>query len=430
MDKIITNLIKAIAIEERNHRAMIWAQGTETVSTAAPLDGDAAAAPPPTTGVMDPTVTNSPLTVAPPQAVMRPTIIETVAPQQTAVMNPTANPMAVSQLTAATLNPPTATSSPPQTAVLNQVSPAGTVAHNNAAAALIQLATANPIVSSPPLMSGSADGPSLSFNAHHSTNVSGSPDFLNPSFPLSPTKAQVGQVIPELSHMYTWQNNDNFNAPVLPQLDSLHSTARQWGYLATPAVDVYRNNLANFSYPPMLTANVLDHSGSLPSTGEQPSHTLAHVSNTTPTGSHGAVPTFVSPFSTAGLANGAATQLVQSPAANLIATANGAATQSAQSRTANLMDTSNGLTLNSVLNTATCTNNITTAAVEGSQMETVTNAGGNKTKKRKSHEEESAQLILPDGSRRRHKPRQMDENFIPSVVGRKGRATKKAKTKE
>ncbi|KAF8720244.1 hypothetical protein AX14_011103 [Amanita brunnescens Koide BX004] len=347
------------SIEERNHHTMIWAQGTKTVSTSVlwmvmPL----------------PSCHLLPL----------PTTTETVAPQQMdqmAIMNLTTNPMAVSQLTAAILNPPTATSSPPQMAVLNQVSPAGMVAQSNAAA---ELAVVNPVVSSPPLMS-SVGGQSLSF-AHNSANVSKSPDFLNPSFPISLTKAQVGQVIPELSHMYTWEN---FNVPVLPQPDSLYSTSQQWDYPATPAADVYQNNLANFSYPPMFPD--IDHSGSLPLTNEQPSHTLGQVSDTPL-----AVPTLTSPFATAGLANGAATQsvqshaagpansaviqLVQSPAANLIATANGAATQSVQSHAANLMDMSNGPTLNLVLNTAT---NNSPAAVEGSHMENGND--GNKTKK-------------------------------------------------
>jgi hypothetical protein len=417
-----------IAIEEHNHRAMIWALET---SAGVPLGGNAAVAPLPTT-VVDPTATNTSLTVAPQQTA--------VVNAPTAIMDPTTNPTAVSQLTAAILNPPTAddaalrlAAANPQTAIVMAlmaiIDPmTNLTAVSQLTAVTLNLPTAddvalmpNPIVGLRPLMS-SADGQSLSF-AHSSTDASESLDFLNPSFLLSPTQtqAQVGQVIPELSHLYSWQCNDNINGPVLPHPNSVHSITQQWGYMAVPALttgNIYQSN--NFSHPSML-ANVFGCSGSLMSTGKQPSHTSAQVSNTTPTGDHSATATLVSPFVTARLANGAAMQPVQGPTASLMNALNGqtlgAATQPVQGPTVSLMNASNGQTLNLVLNMA---KDNAPAVVDGNKT----------TKKHKSHEEESAQLILPDGSHRHHRPRQMDENFIPTVAIQKGRATKKVKTKE
>ena len=84
----------------------------------------------------------------------------------------------------------------------------------------------------------------------------------------------------------------------------------------------------------------------------------------------------------------------------------------------NSINTENGVTTRPVL---------TMAPTNGVPGEAGTQ-DGKWSKKRKSHEEENAGLVLPDGSRRAHKPRRMDENFVPSSTGRK-MVAKKAKTK-
>jgi hypothetical protein len=80
-----------------------------------------------------------------------------------------------------------------------------------------------------------------------------------------------------------------------------------------------------------------------------------------------------------------------------------------------------GTTVNSDLNAAT------TNGVPGTGDGDVEDASQNRLKKQKTHVEKSAQFILPDGSRRCYKPHHIDENSVPSTVGRKERAGKKVK---
>lgn len=382
-----------IAIEERHRRETIWAEGPRPTPANAPVNDGAAAAstlPPGPAVVVNPTVASPPPT-------------QSIAPQQTA-MNPVTSEMAPQQP-----NPITSACAPQQTAVINQVAPPGLLPQHNTPvpAAPLQPTFANPFTNSQPLMSSASSLSPLSY-AHNSNDPDLSADFLNPTFPVShKVRSQAQLVTPELSpfmasgQMYHWPDSYINNAPVVPQLNPYHSV---WGHPATSAfssMNVYQNNPASYNYAQALPANVSDHNNPFNTsiTGAHAFQAMTQVSNSTmtnPATNHlsPAVASFTSMdnFATTGLANGTAAQLVPSPVPDTVP--------------------------NPMLGTAT---NTTPAAAEVSN-------GGKKTKKRKSHEEENAQLILPDGSRRRHKPRQVDENYIPSAtISQKGRAAKRAK---
>ena len=333
---------------------------------------------PPNTVTANPAVT----TVAPLNTVTASPAVATVAPPGTVTVNPAVSslpPHAVAPQQTNLATPATATGSPSQATSLPQAAVSSGTA--SSLQTLAALAAASPSASPP-------------VNLFDPT--------LIPRIPQTPV---VPSIEPELSPMskfmvateqslYKWQDDSDLVLPQFNPYDELHP-ATHWSHPATPAFapTVYQNmqgvNPATAAnYPPAFIPNVSGHV-TFSSTIAHPSHATDLASNVTP-GTNPNVPAAAGVFATSGMANGAAAQLAQGP----------------------------------VLNIATNLNSIPAEMGSGHVEE----ASKNRPKKRKSYEEESAQLILPDGSRRRHKPRHVDENYVLSTtVGKKGRGAKKAR---
>ena len=376
-------LIKDVAIEERHRRATLWAENSIAQGGSASLPSvDTTAVAPPNTVTVNPAVT----AVAPPNTVTVNPMVATVVPRAVALQQ-------INSVTPVTATgPPSQAISPtPQAAVSSGVV-------SSSPQTLATLAAASPslnVVSTGPAPSPPAHlfDPTLIPRAPHTPVVSPSTE---------PEFSPFSKFMVATEQLYEWQDGDAGNL-VLPQFnayDELHPAAH-W---SNPAPSVFTPTAyqdmqgvdpataaSAAGYSPAISTNVLGHVTFSPMTAHS-SHVTDLASNVTIPNASATAGDNVT-FTATGVANGTAAQLVQSPA------------------------------LNPVLNTTTNLNSIP-AETGGGHVE---EANKSRPRKRKSHEEESAQLILPDGTRRRKKPRHVDENYVLSTVGRKGRAGKKAR---